>query len=541
MIESNMPEEIPTVIAPGETISRSASLMPEKSPATWVRWGLPSIADVFFLVLLGILAFSPISKGLLGDADTGWHIRNGEFILATRSVPRADFFSYTKAGQPWYAWEWLYDAGIAAIHHFAGLNGVVVLSAVVIAATFALLFHCVLRRSASFATAVLLTLLASAAAQVHMLARPHILSWLFTVLWIDLLYRFEEGKRSSLLWLPVLMLIWVNVHGGFIMGLMLLAVFGCSSIWRYLVDPGAENRRRIVSLAIAFCSCLVTTFLTPYGYKLHVHVYQYLSNSFLMNSINEFMSPNFHASGYGYFEAFILLSVFGLVLGYKRVTTTDLLVLLFSIHAALYAARNIPISAILISTAIGPLLAAAISPRPDQLTRMGWLNSLLEAVHDISENMAGMEKHFRGHALAIVAIAASVGIALNGGRVLSANVMTAHFDEKIFPVKATEFIAQEGIHDHLFNPDDWSGYLIYKLYPETKLYFDDRHDFYGEAFVREYLKAINGNWQWREPLDKYQVQWVLVSTGSPLSSVLKESKDWRVQYDDGLAIIFSRN
>jgi hypothetical protein len=388
---------------------------------------------------------------------------------------------------------------------------------------------------------VLLTLLASAAAQVHMLARPHILSWLFTVLWIDLLYRFEEGKRSSLLWLPVLMLIWVNVHGGFIMGLMLLAVFGCSSIWRYLVDPGAENRRRIVSLAIAFCSCLVTTFLTPYGYKLHVHVYQYLSNSFLMNSINEFMSPNFHASGYGYFEAFILLSVFGLVLGYKRVTTTDLLVLLFSIHAALYAARNIPISAILISTAIGPLLAAAISPRPDQLTRMGWLNSLLEAVHDISENMAGMEKHFRGHALAIVAIAASVGIALNGGRVLSANVMTAHFDEKIFPVKATEFIAQEGIHDHLFNPDDWSGYLIYKLYPETKLYFDDRHDFYGEAFVREYLKAINGNWQWREPLDKYQVQWVLVSTGSPLSSVLKESKDWRVQYDDGLAIIFSRN
>jgi hypothetical protein len=218
-----------------------------------------------------------------------------------------------------------------------------------------------------------------------------------------------------------------------------------------------------------------------------------------------------------------------------------LLVLLFSIHAALYAARNIPISAILISTAIGPLLAAAISPRPDQLTRMGWLNSLLEAVHDISENMAGMEKHFRGHALAIVAIAASVGIALNGGRVLSANVMAAHFDEKIFPVKATEFIAQEGIHDHLFNPDDWSGYLIYKLYPETKLYFDDRHDFYGEAFVREYLKAINGNWQWREPLDKYQVQWVLVSTGSPLSSVLKESKDWRVQYDDGLAIIFSRN
>ena len=162
------------------------------------------------------------------------------------------------------------------------------------------------------------------------------------------------------------------------------------------------------------------------------------------------------------------------------------------------------------------------------------------AVHDISENMAAMEKQFRGHTLAIVVLVASVAISMNGGRVLSAQVVSAHFDEKTFPVKATEFIAKEGIHDHLFNPDDWSGYLIYKLYPGTKLYFDDRHDFYGEAFIKDYLKAANGAWQWREPLDKYQVKWVLIASGSPLSSVLKESKNWRVKYDDGLAIIFVR-
>ena len=118
-----------------------------------MRWLLPSIADVFFLVLVGIFAYSPASRALLGDADTGWHIRNGEFILATRSVPRVDSFSYTKAGQPWYAWEWLYDAVIGAIHHVAGLNGVVLFTAFVIAATFALLFRFVLRRSGNFAVA----------------------------------------------------------------------------------------------------------------------------------------------------------------------------------------------------------------------------------------------------------------------------------------------------------------------------------------------------------------------------------------------------
>jgi len=523
-----------------ELVPEAVSLRKEEPPAAWVWWLLPSIADVFFLVLVGILFYSPMSVALLGDADSGWHIRNGEVILATHSVPHTDSFSYTRGGQPWYAWEWLYDLAIGAIHHVAGLNGVVLFTAVIIAGTFALLFRFVLRRTGSFAAAISLALLAAAAAQVHMLARPHVLSWLFTLLWVDVLYRFEEGKSSALFWLPPLMLVWVNVHGGFILGLVLLALFGCASVWNYMTAPSAENRQKIVNLATAFTVCLAITLLTPYGYKLHVHVYQYLSNSFLMSSILEFMSPNFHATGYGYFELFILLSVFGIVLARNRPTTADLLLLLFSIHVGLYAARNIPISAIMMSFSLGPLLAGIAFPQPGQGAHPPWLSSVLGAVHDISENMAGMEKQFRGHVLAIAVLAASVAISLSGGRVFSAQIVSAHFDEKTFPVKATEFIAQKGIHDHLFNSDVWSGYLIYRLYPGTKLYFDDRHDFYGEAFIKDYLKAANGTWQWRESLDKYQVKWVLIAADSPLSGVMKESRDWRVEYDDGLAVIFAR-
>ena len=251
-------------------------------------------------------------------------------------------FSYTKAGQPWYAWEWLYDAGHRRDPPLRRSKWRRTFTAVIIAGTFALLFRFVLRRSGSFAAAIALTLLAAAAAQVHMLARPHVLSWLLVLLWADVLYRFEEGKRSALLWLPPLMLLWVNIHGGFILGLALLALFGCARAWNYLTAPSAENRQKIVELATVFATCLAITLLTPYGYKLHVHVYQYLSNSFLMNMIAEFMSPNFHASGYGYFELFILLSVSGIALAHDRVTATDMLLLLFSIHAGLYAARNIP-------------------------------------------------------------------------------------------------------------------------------------------------------------------------------------------------------
>jgi hypothetical protein len=527
------------VIVSGETASKSALPAVEKPPAAWARWVLPSVADIFFLVLTGILAFSPASAALLKDADTGWHIRNGEFILATRSVPRTDSFSYTKAGQPWCAWEWLYDAVIAAIHHVAGLNGVVLFTAVIIAGTYALLFRFLLRRSGSFAVAVAFTLLTASASQIHMLARPHVLTWLFTLIWVEVLYRFEAGRFSALLWLPPLMLLWVNAHGGFLMGLVLLAIFGCASIWNCLMVPAPEERRKILQLAGVFCACLAVTLLTPYGYKLHLYIYRFLSNGFLMSSINEFMSPDFHAPEYRYFELFILLAVLGLALARARITATDLLLLVFSIHVGLFSVRNIPMAAMLMSISMAPLWAGIVSGGA-QRAYPRWLGSLLETVNDISASMSGMEKQFRGHLLVIVALAAGTAIVLNGGRVFSLQVVSAHFDEKVFPVKAAEFIAGQGIHDHLFNPDAWSGYLIYRLYPGTKVFFDDRFDFYGEAFMKEYLESSNATDRWRAPLDKYKVKWVLINPDTPLASILKESKDWRTAYDDGKAVIFAR-
>jgi hypothetical protein len=512
-------------------------MTPESAPPAWLRWALPSFTDLFFLVLIGILVFSPMSAGLLGDADTGWHIRSGELILATHAIPRTDPFSYTRRGDPWYAWEWMYDVIIAAIHHVSGLNGVVLFTAAVIGVTFALLFRFILRRSGNLAVAALLTLLAMAAAQVHMLARPHVLSWLLTLLWVESLCRFEEGKRSALLWLPLLMLLWTNLHAGFVLGLGLLGIFALGAIWRSFTPSNNEDRAKIAQLVIVFCVCLLTTLLTPYGYRLHVHVYQYLSDSFLMNNIDEFKSPNFHVFVYQYFELFIPLVIAGVALGRDRLTTTRLLLLLFSLHAGLYAARNIPISAIIMSLVLGPLLTGEIPNGPSGLR---WLGSLLDAGRGISESMTRLEGQFRGHVLATVAMSASVALVLNGGRVFSKQILSAHFDEKIFPVNAAQFIAGRGIRDHLFSSDTWGAYLIYRLYPGTEVYFDDRHDFYGEAFVKEYGKAILGARQWREPLDRYQVKWVLMPVDSPLSSLLRESQHWHAEYDDGLAILFSR-
>ena len=527
-----------------ETPNSASSALPrhrisERAPAAWLCWVLPSFADLFFLAVLWMLAFTPISSGLLRDPDTGWHIRNGELIMASHAIARTDPFSYTKQGEPWYAWEWMYDVVIAAIHQAAGLNGVVLFTAALIGSTFAFLFRLVLRRSGNLVVAASLTLLAIATAQVHMLARPHVVSWLLTLLWVENLCRFEEGKRWGLFWLPPLMLLWANLHGSFVLGLGLLGVFAAGSIWRALAVPGERDRGNLTPLITVLLVCLLTTLLTPYGYKLHVHVYQYLSSSFLMNNIEEFASPNFHLPVYRYFELFILLVIAGVALGRERITPTGFLLLLFSVYLGLYAARNLPISAIILSVALGPLMKVPDSWRTGHSCPR-WLRSMLETGQDISDDMARLDKQLHGHVLVFIVMAASAVLVLNGGRILSTRLLAARFDEEILPVKAAQFIAQTHIRDHLFSTDTWGAYLIYKLYPGFKVYFDDRHDFYGEAFIKEYGKAFLATWQWREPLDRYQVRWVLMPTDAPLSSVLRETHDWRVIYDDGVAIIFTR-
>jgi hypothetical protein len=522
-----------------ETTSAKTAAELKPQPA-WLYWVLPSIADIIFLALLCTVVFRPIGTGLLGDADTGWHIRNGENILATHIVPRTDPFSYTKAGQPWFAWEWLYDAGIAEVHHLAGLNGVALLTLILVCGTFAFLFQLILRRSGNLLCSVLLTLLAAGASQVHLLARPHVFSWLFCVLWLEILYRFEEGKTRLLLWLPPLMLLWVNIHGAFILGLALLGIFGCGALWRYLTAWRKEDLRKMGQLTAVALVCLAVTLLTPYGYQLHVHVYQYLSSSFLMNSIGEFQSPNFHLQGMGYFELIILLAFAGIAVAWKRLSVIDLLLVLFSLHAGLFAGRNIPIAANFMSLALAHIMASAISPVTGAETRPKWITALLETLNGVSESMKGMETQFKGHLLVIFIMGCVTAVALNSGKIRVTQVMNTAFSEKDFPVQATEFLAQKGVHSDLFSTDAWSGYLIYKLYPGIRLFFDDRHDFYGEAFIKEYVEASGGGPHWRQILDKYHVQWVLMPADSPLVSLLRVSPDWKEEYSDKISVILSR-
>src|ERR1039458_5875020 len=158
-----------------------------------IKW-LPSLADFAFLAAIGFL-FGRMEgvKTLLGDGDTGWHIRTGQWIVANHLVPTHDMFSFSKPGGVWFAWEWLSDVIFAGLNGMWGLRGVVLLSILLLSATFTTLFL-LARRKANPVTAIVVTIVAAAASSVHWLARPHLFTLLFVILFYAALERVREGQ-----------------------------------------------------------------------------------------------------------------------------------------------------------------------------------------------------------------------------------------------------------------------------------------------------------------------------------------------------------
>jgi len=526
-----------------------------------VRWFVPSITDLLFVALLGMLALTTLSVRLLGDAGIGWHIRTGQLILATHAVPHVDPFS-TMSGQPWFAWEWLYDAAVGSLERAAGLNGVVLFTALIIAVCFSWSFRLLLRRGTNVFVALVLVLLAASASMIHFLARPHVVSWLFTVAWFWILESFEQntgsdpfspdsfaqGARRRHLWLlPLLMLVWVNVHGGFLVGLVLPAIYWFGALWQWFrlkgnrFDDVLQKIRlahQLRALTLSGVLTVAATFVNPYGFKLHFHIYRYLSNRFLMDHIDEFQSPNFHYVAQKCFAGLLLLALIAVVTKRRKIGINHILVLLFAAYSGLYASRNIPISSLLLILVIGPWLSDAMDILVE---RWSGLRARGQASTQFVQRMEAMEFSLQGHLWPLAAILLSCWIAAHGGRLGATLLMEAEFDAKRFPVAAVNYLDKKHVPEPLVSTDDWGGYLIYRMYPRVRMVVDDRHDFYGEEFLKSYLKMVRVEPGWGQFLQQHQAHCALVPKNSALANILLETPGWRSIYTDDVAVAFVRS
>jgi len=386
------------------------------------------------------------------------------------------------------------------------------------------------------------------ASTLHFLARPHVLSWLFALAWFWILdsseadcYNVSGSKKNRLWLLPLLMLVWVSVHGGFVLGFILLAIFWLGAGWNWYkargnrIEDSVERiaaGRRVRSLGLVSLISVAASFVNPYGWNLHAHVYSYLSNRFLMDHVDEFQSPNFHGVAQKCFAVLLLVTLAALAVRGRRLRVSEGLTVLFAIYSGLYASRNIPVSSILLVMVVGPLMCGAEGGNSNPLSPQKRASFV--------RRMTDIESGLRGHVWCLIAVVASVLIAAHGGTVGSSVVMDAHFGAVRMPVEAVNYLEQQGTAGPILSPDYWGGYLIYRLYPKAQVVVDDRHDLYGEKFLKSYLKMIHGEPGWGDFLSEHKEACVLFPRDSALASLLAESAQWRPVYADAVAIVFVR-
>jgi hypothetical protein len=498
---------------------------------------MPSLNDVAFLIpILFLFTRMEGVRTLLGDGDTGWHVRTGEWILDHGRVPSADIFSFTKPGQPWYAWEWLWDVAFAWMHRNGGMALVVIASLLVLCTTFMLLYRLVNRCSGNPIVAIGLTALAAAGSTIHWLARPHLFTLLFTVIFLTILESVREG-RTRLLWsLPAITVLWTNLHGGFPVGILILVAYAGGEIARSLVASTREERADAFRASLPYFStaagCLAASLVNPYFYRLHQHMWEYLRDPYETKNIVEFQSANFRNGAAGFFEAMLLLSVGAAIWYGARKQFGPIFLLGGWAHLALLSARNIPIFMIVAAPVVGVAMVAWIRALANG-PLAGWVKKAAETFQDAADDMVPFENVGRAHLVSVFAFAV---IFLGMSSPTAGKFLKPEFDPKAYPSGAMPLLESS---QHVFTHDEWGDYLIYQGSPRgLKVYVDGRSDFYGGKFCQEYIELLNVRYDWEKLLARYGVDTVLLPPDSPLASAIKESRNWRVVYDDGSAIVF---
>ena len=503
---------------------------------------LPSLADIAFLMPV-VYLFGRMEglRRLLYDGDTGWHIRTGEWILAHHAVPYRDLFSYSKPNGVWYAWEWLSDIIFAGLNAAGGLAAVSLFAVVLIAVAFVMLFR-LARRKSNAVVAIAVTVLAMVGSSIHWLARPHLFTLLFVVIFLDILDRVHEGQTrvAGVPWLvvlPVLTVVWTNLHGGFLAGVSIVAAFGVAELVQVLVAAQEEGRKagleRARKYLLSALGCLAASLLNPYTYHLHVHLWQYFRDPFAIEHISEFLSLNFRDSNAVFLEITLAGGLLAAVWYAKRGSYAPLVLVGMWAHAALVSARHIPI--FMIVTA--PILAAAADAGLRQLPAAPvatWLRRAAAGFGRIMQETSETDAIGRWHlvSVATVALLAAIVYAPNPPQ-----RFRAEFDPKRFPAGAMSTLERYP-SARVFTFDQWGDYLIYRLYPRFRVFLDGRSDYYGADFENKALDVVTVNDGWDQTLARFAVDTILMPPNMPLAGALKVSSRWQVVYDDGVALIF---
>ena len=476
-----------------------------------------NVFEVYVFALSFFFAARPLS-----DGDFWWHLKTGEYILNTRSIPRTDFFSFTNYGRAWVAHEWLSEAIFYVIYSRLGFNVLIVVFALLTALAFWIAFKRSISNPLIGGTVALIGVWAILP---NVGVRPRIFTLLLSSVYLALLGRYvRRGEGREIWWLVPLMVLWVNLHGGFLMGLVLIGL----TIVGIPLDAWANREKlssslpQLKTLFMVLVACMLAACLNPHGIWIYKFPFEIFLSPIQQQTVNDWLSPNFHQSEAVPLFMLILGTIAAFALSPKRPRLSEVILFLATLYMTLKSQRHVAILALVAVPLMADYLQNWITARSD------------------GKLFGPVAPNGGSRRATIVTVLFLLPLVVFAWK-LKTTVFEAPAQVAIdAPVKAVEYMQQNRIVGKtLTDPNIWGGYLIWKM-PSNPVYIDGRIDMYGDEFVKEYLYITLGYIDWREPLDRYGVQIAIVAPKSVLATGMRNAPNWQQVYQDELAVVFTR-
>ena len=458
------------------------------------------------------------------DPDMWWHLRTGEYILAN-GLPYQDVFSFTVPDYAWITHEWLSQVFMWVVYDVGQFPALIVVFAGLIAVTYGLVYLACAGRPY---IAAFLILLAAIASSIVWGARPQIFNMLFTAVFVFIVERTKKGKAPPwLMWtMPLMMIFWANAHSGYLLGVVLLGTYvvGEALQRRFSTnDDQILSWQQIRNLFIVTILCFLIAAINPNGVAIWGYPFETLGSPSMQQYIQEWQSPNFHLTQFWPFAIMVALGIIVLVFSNQRPTFSQLLLFGGTAAAGFLSARHIPLFTIIATPVIAGHLAI--------IMKNSRFVSLLQ-----TDDTKEMEKPAR---MFVIFNWVILLFAIFGAGVWTLATIQNNEDEiaELYPVTAVNYLKENGLTDaRIYNSYNWGGYLIWHGIP---VFIDGRADVYGDDFIFYYRDTFDVTENWKEPLQDYEIEYVLMETGMPLNHLLEASTMWEEIYKDDIAQIYA--
>ena len=452
------------------------------------------------------------------DPDIWWHLRTGQWIVEHGNAPTTDPFSIFGQEKPWVAYSWLFEVLIYRLYQAIGLSSILIFRVAMVLAVAAAIHRFVIKREPRF-------IIATGLVGICLMPIAYLMSertWLFTVLFftltMDAVLDTRAGRNLRTTWLlPLVYLLWANLHIQFIHGLFLLMV-ACVSplIDRFFgLGEGAEYAARAGSrvwwqLVAVSAVCLLATFVNPYHVGLYGVAIGLATQPGVKNMIEELLAMDFRSAGNWALLALAMGAAFALGRR-RRVSSFEGLLLIAAAYFSFQSRRDCFFMA---------LTAAAILTTGDRQETF------------LPDRFLLTPRRVAALGIGIVLVLAIVG--------WSRGLSVKHLEQAVgdkFPAQAAAFVEKQGYGGPLYNSYDWGGYLIWRL-PALPVAIDGRAYVHGDERILRSIETWSAKPGWDRDPELNGARVIIGDAKAPLVYLLRKEPHFKLVHEDQLAVVF---